>query len=204
MFTAVRMGVFDRLEGGATAVAALAAEFNANADALERFRGAAIDGTATVQGRSAIWTRPVDQQAASALIVHDEHWTLVVQDNDSTVGHDTVERIANSLRPFPFPEVVAVPTLPERWTGAVADIRGKEGRATVQGWLVIDSNGDSTICDDLEAGAGVCAEPTMMVDWAIGNTQPPEGLVVRGDSHVSNDPITLTGIAKGDVFFVGL
>jgi hypothetical protein len=54
------------------------------ADALERFRGSSVASTATVQGRSAIWAHPIDQPGASALIVHDEHWTLVVQDADST------------------------------------------------------------------------------------------------------------------------
>ena len=42
MFTAVRMGVFDRLERGAASLDALAAELNANADALERLLDACV------------------------------------------------------------------------------------------------------------------------------------------------------------------
>ena len=194
------VSVYGKVAGGPSVSVSLTSV----ADALERFRGAPIDGTAAVKGRSALWAHPVDQPGASALIVHDEHWTLIVQDNDSTVGHDSVERIANSLTPFPFPDTVVVPSLPQAWTGNVADVRGKEGRATVRGWLVIDDSGESTICDELQSNATACSEPTMIIDWATGNVQPPEGLVVRGNSRVSNAPIALTGTVKDTIFFVGL
>jgi hypothetical protein len=99
---------------------------------------------------------------------------------------------------------VAAPTLPAAWAGSVADVSGKYGKATVTGWLVIDSGGNATLCDQLDVNAHACAGPVMIVDWSTGNSQPPEDLVVRGDSRVSDGPITLTGTAKFDILYVGL
>jgi hypothetical protein len=65
----------------------------------------------------------------------------------------------------------------------VADVRGKEGKATVSGWLVIESGGQAVICDQLKANANECAGPTMVVDWTTGNSKPT--IRRRSPSHSS-------------------
>ena len=103
----------------------------------------------TIQGRPAIWVHSIQQPSASALVLHDDHWTLVVQDSDSTVGHDVVERIADSLTPPPPPCFICGPAVPGAWVGTVTEVSGKYGRAVVTGWLIIDSSGSASTCDDL-------------------------------------------------------
>lgn len=134
----------------------------------------------------------------------DDDWTLVIQDLHSDLGRDDVERIANSLTPFPLAGSVAAPTLPQAWCGPVADVLGHEGKAVVTGFLVIDGSGNSSICDKLNDNVEECSGPTMSVDWSTGNSAPPVDLVARGDSRVSAQPVSLDGTAKGDIFFVGI
>jgi hypothetical protein len=174
------------------------------AEPLEQFRGATIVGTTTVQGRTAVWTHSTDQPDVQALVVQDGSWTLVVQDLNSHLGRDGVERIANSLTPFPLADRVVAPVLPKAWTGQVADVFGKEGKAAVTGWLVIDGSGNATICDSLTNDGTGCSGPTMTVDWATGSSTPPTDLEAHGHSRVSTRPITLSGTAKYDVFYVGV
>ena len=71
-------------------------EVVSSADGLEQFRGAELDGTVTVQDRPAIWVHSIQEPAASALVLHDDRWTLIIQDNDSTVGHHVVLHRASS------------------------------------------------------------------------------------------------------------
>ena len=175
-----------------------------SADGLEQFRGADSEGTAFVQGRPAIWVRSIQEPAASALVLHDDHWTLIVQDSDSTIGHDIVERIAESLAPLPISTTAVAPTVPEAWVGTVSSVSGKYGRAVVTGWLVVASTGTASICDDLDADATECSGPTFVIDWYAPGSSPPPGLVARGDALVSSAPITLHGLVKDNTFSVGL
>jgi hypothetical protein len=179
-------------------------ELTSSADGLEQFRGAESERTATIQGRPAIWIHSIQQPAASALVLHDDHWTLIVQDSDSTVGHDVVERIAQSLVPLPISATAAAPVVPGAWVGTVSDVSGKYGRAVVTGWLVVDRTGIANICDDLPADATECSGPAFVVDWYAPDSGPPANLVVRGDSRVSAGPITLHGLVKDNTFSVGL
>lgn len=182
----------------------VAVELTSSTDGLEQFRGAATEGTPTVQGRPAIWVHSIQEPAASALILHDDQWTLIVQDTDSTVGHDVVERIAESLAPMPLSTAAATPTVPGAWVGTVSEVSGKYGRAVVTGWLLIDSSGSATICDDLQPDATECSGPTFLVDWYTPGSGPPDGLIARGDALVSAAPITLMGLVKVTVISVGL
>ena len=175
-----------------------------SADGLEQFRGAESEGTATVQGRPAIWVHSIQEPAASALILHDDHWTLIIQGSDSTIGHDVVERIAESLAPLPLSMAAFAPTVPGAWVGTISEVSGKYGRAVVTGWLVIDSSGTASICDDLPADATECSGPTFVIDWYTPGSGPPDGLVARGDTLVSAAPITLHGLVKDNTISVGL
>jgi hypothetical protein len=179
-------------------------EVTSSADGLEQFRGAESEGTTTIQGRPAIWVHSIQEPAASALLLHDDHWTLVVQDSDSSVGHDVVERIADSLAPLPISTTAGAPVVPGAWVGTVSEVSGKYGRAIVTGWLVIDSSGTANICDDLPADATECSGPTFVIDWYTPGSGPPASLVARGDSQVSPAPITLHGLVKENTFSVGL
>ncbi|MBK5333907.1 MAG: hypothetical protein JJD93_18165 [Ilumatobacteraceae bacterium] len=175
-----------------------------SADGLEQFRGAESEGTATVQRRPAIWVHSIQEPAASALILHDDHWTLIIQGSDSTIGHDVVERIAESLAPLPLSTAAFAPTVPGAWVGTISEVSGKYGRAVVTGWLVIDSSGSASICDDLPADATECSGPTFVIDWYTPGSGPPDGLVARGDTLVSAAPITLHGLVKDNTISVGL
>jgi hypothetical protein len=170
----------------------------------ESFRAATVEATTTVQGRAAIWTHSTDQPDVPALIVQDATWTLIVQELHADLGRERLERIANSLTPFPFAETVAAPVLPPAWTGPVADVLGREGKAVITGWLVIDGNGAATICDTLNQDGTGCTGPTMTVDWATAYRTPPTDLVTHGDVRVSGSPVRLSGSAKVDIFFVGI
>jgi hypothetical protein len=42
----------------------------------------------------------------------------------------------------------------------------------------------------------------MTVDWSSGKSAPPTDLVAHGDARVSGNPVSLSGSAKVDIFFV--
>ena len=179
-------------------------EVNSSADGLEQFRGAESEGSATIQFRPAIWVHSIQEPAASALVLQDDRFTLIIQDSDSTVGHDVVERIAESLSPLPLSTAAVVPAVPGAWVGTVSEVSGKYGRAVVTGWLVVDSSGTASICDELDADATECSGPTFVIDWYAPGSGPPPGLVARGDALASAAPITLHGLVKDNTFSVGL
>ena len=112
-FEGVSRSTYAKAPGGQS----VTVEVTSSADGLEQFRGADSEGSATIQGRPAIWVHAIQEPAASALILHDDHWTLIIQDSDSTVGHDVVERIAESLAPLPFSTNAAAPLVPKRGWG---------------------------------------------------------------------------------------
>ena len=199
-FEGVSRSTYAKAPGGQS----VTVEVTSSADGLEQFRGADSEGSATIQGRPAIWVHSIQEPAASALILHDDHWTLIIQDSDSTVGHDVVERIAESLAPLPFSTNAATPLVPKAWVGTVSEVSGKYGRAVVTGWLVVDGRGTASICDDLPADATECSGPTFVVDWYTPGSGPPPGLIARRDALVSAAPITLHGLVKDNTFSVGL
>ena len=95
-------------------------------------------------------------------------------------------------------------TAPPKLSGSVAQVQGKEGPATVTGWVVIDKGGHARLCDALANDATNCGSPTLDVDWSVAQGNPPSDLITRGSSRVSSGPLTLVGSLKDGTLFVGV
>jgi hypothetical protein len=93
----------------------LSVELSDDPNEMQRFRGGSINAVTDIQGRSAVWVTNSDGLAAvPVLILHDDHWTLIVYDTDRSVKRDVIEEIASSLRPLPFPASIPTPTVQPR------------------------------------------------------------------------------------------
>ncbi len=167
-------------------------------------RGSTITSPTTVQGRNAAFVKVRSFSSGSdALVMTDPTWTLMLWTFDDAMTTDVLQRLANGLINLPFAPTIEPTTIEPPASGSVAELIDSEGPANVTGWLTIDAEGFSQFCESLSSSGG-CHGSAVEVDWATGNARSPDGLVMHGDRQVSDRAITLSGVLKGRIFYVGL
>jgi hypothetical protein len=159
----------------------------------------------TVRGwPTALVSVPDGGPAGSRLIVVADDTRRLVLRGSPNVTDDDLVTAFGALEPFPLTGAPTVPDVPGRLTGSVTELIGREGAATVTGWLVLSSGGTYQLCDTVDREPTLrCAGPTFTVDTSFTHWDPPP-TTAAGGGRISIDRVTVSGSLKGEILYLGV
>jgi hypothetical protein len=137
------------------------------------------------------------------IVLADTMQRLVLRGTSAVTDADLIAAV-EALEPFPLIGAATAPDIPGRFVGSVAQLAGKEGAATVTGWLVVAADGTYRLCDKIEREPKLrCPGPSLQVDASFEPWDPPPTTAV-GAERVSTEQATVSGSLKGDILYLGV